>query len=98
MHPILRIFGYQTDASLSVLGQCGSYGQGGGLAAILICEHYEVRTLVGECAHHIVQGQCGRTQCYRHCQGLDKRVFHLRYLVRITCAYIRRPATKAMNK
>ena len=98
MPAILRIFVYQTDASLSVLGHIGSYDQGGGLAAILICEHHEVPTLVGECAHHIVQGQCGRTQCYRHCQGLDKRVFHFRYLVRITCAYIRRPATKAMKR
>ena len=29
MHPILRIFPYQTDASLSVLGHIGSYDQGG---------------------------------------------------------------------
>ena len=28
MPAILRIFPYQTDASLSVLGQCGSYDQG----------------------------------------------------------------------
>ena len=28
MPAILRIFLYQTDASLSVLGQCGSYDQG----------------------------------------------------------------------
>ena len=26
MHPILRIFDYQTDASLSVCGSCQSYG------------------------------------------------------------------------
>ena len=32
MHPILRIFVYQTDASLSVLGQCESYDQGAVLA------------------------------------------------------------------
>ena len=30
MHPILRIFDYQTLASLSYLGQCGSYDQGAG--------------------------------------------------------------------
>ena len=48
MHPILRIFHYQTDASLSVLGQCGSYDQGGHLSTIAICEHDEVPTLVGE--------------------------------------------------
>ena len=30
MPAILRIFVYQTDASLSVLGQCGPYGQGAG--------------------------------------------------------------------
>ena len=29
MPAILRIFRYQTDASLSLLGQCGSYEQGG---------------------------------------------------------------------
>ena len=32
MPAILRIFPYQTDASLSVLGLCGSYGQGADLA------------------------------------------------------------------
>lgn len=37
MHPILRIFRYQTDASLFVLGHSGSYDQGGGLTAIAIC-------------------------------------------------------------
>ena len=46
MPAILRIFVYQTDASLSVLGQCGSYGQGGvGGADISICNTYAVRTL-----------------------------------------------------
>ena len=38
MPAILRIFVYQTDASLSVLGQCGSYDQGAGrLGACTIC-------------------------------------------------------------
>ena len=54
MHPILRIFVYQTDASLSVIGSTTPYGQGGGLSTIRICEHDEVPTLVGECAYGIV--------------------------------------------
>ena len=62
MHPILRIFGYQTDASLSVLGHIGSYDQGGGLAAILICEHYEVPTLVGECAYRKMHRQASNDE------------------------------------
>ena len=50
MPAILRIFLYQTDASLSLLGLCGSYGQsrgeeaGGGADVDL--EQYAVRTLV----------------------------------------------------
>ena len=98
MHPILRIFHYQTDASLSVLGQCGSYDQGGGLSTIRICEHDEVPTLVGECAYGIVH----RQRCDDHHSGqyesLDKRVFHFRYLLRMYCAYINRPAVTAMTK
>ena len=45
MHPILRIFDYQTDASLSVIGSTTPYGQGGGLGTIRICEHDEVSDL-----------------------------------------------------
>ena len=49
MHPILRIFVYQYDASLSYSGSCGaigtSVGQGGhGVGQRLICEHYAVPT------------------------------------------------------
>ena len=54
MHPILRIFRYQTDASLSVCGSTTPYGQGGGLSTIRICEHDKVNALVGECAYGIV--------------------------------------------
>ena len=89
MHPILRIFRYQTDASLSVLGHIGSYDQGGGLAAILICEHYEVPTLVGECAYRKMHRQASNDERHGQCEGLDERVFHffgVRCLVRITCA------------
>ena len=101
MHPILRIFRYQTDASLSVSGSTTPYGQGGHLSTIRICEHDEVPTLVGECAYGIVHHEGGGHYHYGQCQGLCERVFHffgVRYLVRITCAYINRPAMTAMNK
>ena len=47
MPAILRIFVYQTDASLTVLGQCGSYdqvgGHGGGRWQSMIClQHYAI--------------------------------------------------------
>ena len=46
MPAILRIFLYQTDASLSVLGHCGSYDQGAGRRqSMVVCEHYAVHTL-----------------------------------------------------
>ena len=49
MPAILRIFLYQTDASLFVLGQCGSYDQGVVLGDSMVClQHYEVISLVGE--------------------------------------------------
>ena len=68
MHPILRIFPYQTDASLSVLGQCGSYDQGAvgsgrtppatrcrrNLAGWSLQKIYKVTRLVGECADAVV--------------------------------------------
>ena len=45
MPAILRIFVYQTDASLSILGQCGSYDQGVGRRQSMVCQqHYAVRT------------------------------------------------------
>ena len=58
MPAILRIFPYQTDASLSVLGHIGSYGtivgQGGGGSRAwgsgTICR----TDLVGECAYGIM--------------------------------------------
>ena len=101
MHPILRIFRYQTDASLSICGSTEPYGQGGGLSTIDICEHDEVPTLVGECAYRIMHRHGCHYQHDGQCQGLCERVFHffgVRYLVRITCAYINRPAMTAMNK
>ena len=49
MPAILRIFLYQTDASLFVLGHSGSYDQGGVLGDSMVClQHYEVNALVGE--------------------------------------------------
>ena len=46
MPAILRIFLYQTDASLSVIGSTPSYDQGADLSgADQICEHYEVSAL-----------------------------------------------------
>ena len=101
MPAILRIFPYQTDASLVVLGHIGSYDQGGHLSTIGICEHDEVPTLVGECAYGIMHRHGCHYQHDGQCEGLCERVFHffgVRYLVRITCAYINRPAMTAMNK
>ena len=46
MPAILRIFLYQMDASLFVLGQCGSYDQGGVLRQHVDLQHYEVLTLL----------------------------------------------------
>ena len=46
MPAILRIFLYQTDASLSVLGQCGSYDQGADLGEHDDLQHDEVPDLV----------------------------------------------------
>ena len=62
MHPILRIFPYQTDASLSVLGSTTPYGQGEGLGTIRICEHDEVPTLVGECAYRKMHRQASNDE------------------------------------
>ena len=46
MPAILRIFLYQTDASLSVLGQCGSYDQGVDLSdSMVICNTMRCLTL-----------------------------------------------------
>ena len=45
MHPILRIFVYQTDASLSSIGSTPSYGQGRDLDSMWDLEQYEVVTL-----------------------------------------------------
>ena len=101
MHPILRIFRYQTDASLSVSGSTTPYGQGGHLSTIGICEHDEVTTLVGECAYRIMHRHGCHYQHDGQCQGLCEQMFHffgVRYLVRITCAYIRRPEMTAMNR
>ena len=98
MHPILRIFVYQTDASLVVIGSTTPYGQGGGLSTIDICEHDEVPTLVGECAYGIVHHEASTDHNCGQCQGLCERVFHFRYLLRMYCAYIKSAETKAMNK
>ena len=46
MPAILRIFVYQTDASLSILGQCGSYDQGADLSdSMVICNTMRCLTL-----------------------------------------------------
>ena len=44
MPAILRIFPYQTDASLSVLGHIGSYDQGGQDTQRSDQEHYVLAT------------------------------------------------------
>ena len=46
MPAILRIFVYQTDASLSVIGSTPSYDQGVDLGQHGDLEHYEVSTLL----------------------------------------------------
>ena len=64
MPAILRIFLYQTDASLFVLGQCGSYDQGGVLGDSMVClQHYEVISLVGECAYAVVENEASDDHC-----------------------------------
>ena len=51
MPAILRIFSYQTDASLSVIGSTPSYDQGAVLSgADQVCEQYEVSTCLGICS------------------------------------------------
>ena len=64
MPAILRNFVYQTDASLSVLGLCGSYDQGGDLREHDDLEQYEVSDLVGECAYAVMHHEAGH---YDHC-------------------------------
>ena len=63
MHPILRIFDYQTDASLTVIGPTESYDQGGG-GGERDLQQDAVRTLVGEGAYGIVYCQARH---YDHC-------------------------------
>ena len=46
MPAILRIFLYQTDASLSVIGSTEPYGQGADLGEHDDLQHYEVPDLV----------------------------------------------------
>ena len=99
MHPILRIFLYQTDASLVVIGSTTPYGQGGGLSTIRICEHDEVPTLVGECAYRIVHHEGGGHYHESQGQGFESFLhLRVRYLVRITCAYIKSAEITAMNR
>ena len=79
MHPILRIFDYQTDASLTVIGPTESYDQGGGrwgARPAILCR----ANLVGESAYRIMQGQGCQDQHYGQCDGLCERMFHQRML------------------
>ena len=79
MHPILRIFDYQTDASLTVIGPTESYDQGGG-GGERDLQYYAVRTLVGESAYRIMHGQGCQDQHDGQCDGLCERMFHQRML------------------
>ena len=65
MPSILRIFLYQTDASLLYLGQCGPYDQGGSpFRAEPGLQHYAVSDLIGECADCIMHYEAHRDD---HC-------------------------------
>ena len=63
MPAILRIFVYQTDASLTVLGQCESYDQHGGvgsepdLSATLCRDHRSVGSGSGSRCHMVRIGR-----------------------------------------
>ena len=60
MPSILRIFLYQTDASLLYLGQCGPYDQGGSpFRAEAGLQHYAVSDLIGECADRVMHYEAG---------------------------------------
>ena len=62
MPSILRIFLYQTDASLLYLGQCEPYDQGGSpFRADPGLQHYAVSDLIGECADTVMHYEAG---CY----------------------------------
>ena len=62
MPSILRIFLYQTDASLFDLGQCGPYDQGGSpFGAESGLQHDAASDLIGECAYAPMHYEAG---CY----------------------------------
>ena len=69
MPSILRIFLYQTDASLFDLGLCDPYGQGGSpFRAEPGLQHDAVSDLIGECADRVMhyEADCdyGSGYCY----------------------------------
>ena len=98
MPAILRIFLYQTDASLFVLGQCGSYDQGGGLTGMKCLQHYEVNALVGECAYAVVENEASDDHHSCECQGLCEWMFHLRYLFLMYWATTNRQPIAIQNR
>ena len=99
MPAILRIFPYQTDASLVVLGQCGSYDQGVVLGDSMVClQHYEVETLVGECAYAVMKHEASGDHHSCECQGLCERMFHRRYLFLMYWAMTNRQPTAIQNR
>ena len=98
MPAILRIFLYQTDASLSVLGHSGSYDQGGHLRQHGDLQHYEVRTLVGECAYAVVENEASGDHHSCECQGLCERMFHRRYLFLMYWATTNRQPMAIQNR
>ena len=86
MPAILRIFLYQTDASLSVIGSAEPYGQGAGrwgATSATRCRSdlagWSLQNLqsVGEGAYGIVYHQAGHYDHCGQCECLCEWVFHL---------------------
>ena len=99
MPAILRIFPYQTLASLSVCGPAEPYGQGAGrrgaTSATRCRSHLSGWSLqnlqsVGECAYGVVEHQASDRHGQRQHDSLDKGVFHDRSLFLMYWAYPKR--------
>ena len=78
MPSILRIFLYQTDASLLYLGLCDPYGQGGSpFGAEPGLQHYAVSDLIGECAYAPMHYEADCDYGSGQCQSLCEWMFHI---------------------
>ena len=85
MPAILRIFVYQTDASLTVIGSCLPYGQGAGRwGADVGLEQYAVRTLLEVYAEQPIDwGHAGGYHNDVESYVVDGFHFRVRYLLRM---------------